>query len=129
MLKTKFKVMTAMFDIKPVDNSGNIDVSKISGLQTVLNLGRKFRINKSGGLVSSIKNQSVNKRKIEKTLIRDTKYLIPELDPRSEFERFFNKDIDTAVELASIGAEFHGEKYSKPRHKSIVDRRSYLVDR
>src|SRR3989344_413257 len=120
MTKGKFKIVATMFDIKPMDDSGNIDVSKISGLQTVLNLGRKFRINKSGGLVSSIKNQSVNKRKIEKTLIRDTKYLIPELDPRSEFERFFNKDIDTAVELASIGAEFHGEKYSKPRYKPIT---------
>ena len=109
-----------MFDIKPVDDSGNIDVSKIFNIQTILNLGRRFRVNKNGGLVSSIKNQSVNKRKIEKNLIRDTKYLIPELDLRSEFERFFNNDIDTAVELASIGAEFHGEKYSKPRYKPIV---------
>ncbi len=105
-----------MFDIKPVDDSGSVDFSKISNLQSVLNLGRKFRINK-GRMVSSIKNQSLSKRKVEKTLTDDTKYLIPNLDPRSEFESFLNRDLDTAVELASIGAEFHGEKYSKPRYK------------
>ena len=48
MSKEKHKVMTAMFDIKPVDNSGNIDVSKIYEIQTVVNLGRKFRVTKGG---------------------------------------------------------------------------------
>ena len=125
--KLKYKVVTAMFDIKPVDDSGNIDVSKISNLQSVLNLGRRFRVNKSGGLVSSIKNNPLSKRKVEKTLIHDTKYLISEIDPRSEFESFFNKDIDTAVELVSIGAKFHGEKYSKPRYRPIFSSKKSAI--
>ncbi|MEK7121268.1 MAG: DUF4012 domain-containing protein [Patescibacteria group bacterium] len=117
--RIKHNVFSAMFDIKPIDDSGNIDVSKISGLRSVVNLGRRFRINKNGGLISSIKNNASSKRKIEKTLIHDTKYLISEIDPRSEFESFFNKDFNTTVELASIGAEFHGEKNSKPRYRPI----------
>ncbi len=39
MLKGKYKVANAMFDIKPVDNSGNVDVSKIAndaGLKTIV---------------------------------------------------------------------------------------------
>src|SRR3989344_4968156 len=55
MINAKNKIISAMFDIKPVDDSGCIDVSKISNIQTVVNLGRRFRINKSGKV--SFKNQ------------------------------------------------------------------------
>src|SRR3989338_5699418 len=55
MINAKHKIISAMFDIKPVDDSGGIDVSKISNIQTVVNLGRRFRINKSGKV--SFKNQ------------------------------------------------------------------------
>lgn len=111
--------MSAMFDIKPMDDLGNVDVSKISNIQTVLNLGRKFRISK-GRILSSVKNGALNKGKAEKTLILNAKHLMADLNPKSEFEIFFNKDLDTAVELASIGAEFQGKKYSKPRYKPII---------
>src|SRR3989344_2360815 len=118
MLKGKYKIATAMFDIKPVDNSGNIDVSKIANIQAVLNLGRRFKITKEGG-VSLGKSRVLNNTKKEKTLIKNTKPSTPILDPRSEFESFLNRDIDIEAELASIGAEVHPEKYFKPRYHPI----------
>lgn len=112
MIKGKYKVTTAMFDIRPVDDSGNIDVSKIYRPRSVLNLGRKFRINKNGGLVSAIKYPTVKKKKA----IDDQKTK----SPIEEFELFLNKELDAKVELASVGAEFRGQKYFKPRYKPIV---------
>ena len=94
--------MTAMFDIRPVDNSGDIDVSKISNIQSILNLGRRFRINKGRAVVSSIKGHIPNKRKIEKKPTH-----LQDLDIKSEFESFLNNDFDASVELASLGAEIH----------------------
>ncbi|MBI2062537.1 MAG: DUF4012 domain-containing protein [Candidatus Yanofskybacteria bacterium] len=111
MTKEKHKVAATMFDIKPVDGSGSVDVSKISNLQPVLNLGRKFRMNKNGGLVSNIKYPVVKKKKA----LNDKKIK----SPIEEFEAFLNKESDTKIELASIGAEFHGGKYSKPRYYPI----------
>ncbi len=103
--------MTAMFDIKPVNDSGNIDVSKISNLQTILNLGRRFRVSKNRGLISVVKNPVFRK----KTAVNNKK----EKSPIEEFENFLNNESDPKIELASIGVEFHGEKYSKPRYHPI----------
>lgn len=111
MSSVKNRIVTAMFDIKPVDDSGNIDVLKISGLQSVLNLGRKFRISKNGGLIATVKhpifrkNKTANKKRTE--------------SPIEEFEIFLNKQLDVKTELISIGAEFHQETYSKPRYALI----------
>ena len=97
---TKYKVVTAMFDIKPLDNSGNVDVSKISGIQVVLNLGRKFRINKNGEV--SLKNKKPAK-----------------LNPQEEFEKYLNKQFNIRTELASVGIEIHKKNDSKPRYLLI----------
>ena len=40
MSKSKYKILTAMFDIKPIDDGGNVDVQKIYSVESVLNLGR-----------------------------------------------------------------------------------------
>ncbi len=112
MAKIKHKVTTAMFDVRPVDGAGNIDVEKIYRIQSVLNLGRKFRITKNGGLVSAIKHSAVKKKKTEAG--QQTR------SPIEEFEIFLNKELDTRTELASIGAEFRGNKNFKPRYKPIT---------
>lgn len=116
-----------MFDIKPVDESGSIDVNKICNLQTVLNLGRKFRINNSRTITSvknnfTVKNRKerFTKEKSKNNLIYHTEYQESAPDPKSEFENFLNKDLDVVIELASIGAEFHGKKYFKPRPKAGI---------
>src|SRR3989344_3606399 len=103
----------AMFDVRPVDDSGSIDFAKISNIQTVLNLGRKFRISKSGEV--SIKH---NKPSIEYQVlsikegnnnsdIPNTKYVIhnTEINPAEELEKYLNEDLDPEVELVSIGGK------------------------
>src|SRR3989344_3458206 len=111
MTKEKHKVLTAMFDVIPVGDSGNIDVSKITSLQSVLNLGRKFRMNKNGSLVSATKNLLSKKKR--HTDIEKNK------SPSEEFELFLNKDLDIKTELVSVGVEFRGEKYFKPRYRPV----------
>ncbi|OGM98486.1 MAG: hypothetical protein A2915_00800 [Candidatus Yanofskybacteria bacterium RIFCSPLOWO2_01_FULL_41_34] len=111
MTKEKHKVLTAMFDVIPVGDSGNIDVSKITSLQSVLNLGRKFRMNKNGSLVSATKNPLSKKKR--HTDIEKNK------SPSEEFELFLNKDLDIKTELVSVGVEFRGEKYFKPRYRPV----------
>ena len=107
MINAKHKIISAMFDIKPVDDSGNIDISKIYNIQPVLNLGRRFRINKSGKV--SFKNQKPAKnekfsaidtidgahRGIEKCGIITT--------PQEELEKYLNEDLDSAGELTLRG--------------------------
>ena len=72
MSKQVYKVATAMFDIKPINHDGNVDVSKIYNIQSVINLGRKFRIKKNGEV--SLKNQkpAKNARFGSFTEIRDS---------------------------------------------------------
>ncbi|MEX2090927.1 MAG: hypothetical protein WD989_02235, partial [Candidatus Paceibacterota bacterium] len=55
MPRSKYQVISAIFDIKPVNEVGEIDAEKLSGVELVLNLGRKLRIGKSGKMV--FKNQ------------------------------------------------------------------------
>lgn len=122
MLKGKHKIITAMFDIKPIDGSGGIDVSKISNVQTVINLGRKFRNTKDGVKLQNQKiksktNSKIQSVKSDKAVIVESK---TESAPKEEFENFLNQDLDSVIELASIGVEFHGERYLKPRYKPIV---------
>src|SRR3989344_8848673 len=61
MPRSKYQVIAAIFDIKPVNEAGEINVEKISNVEPLLNLGRKLRIGKSGqpSLTSSIKNQEL----------------------------------------------------------------------
>ncbi len=127
MSKGKYKVINAMFDIKPVDDSGNIDASKISGIQTVLNLGRKFRINKSGEVrfkreaVPPTSPSEAGRASIKNKVLRERKEsIVQDFNPRNEFESFLNQNLDTVTELASIGAQIHKEKDFKPRYKPIV---------
>lgn len=125
MLKPKFKVITAIFDIKPVRENGRVDFEKISKIQPVLNLGRKFRINKSGEVrlkkevVSSIKNKLLKERKTS---------IIDDLSPINEFEKYLNKEFDTITELASIGVEFHENKDFRPRYKNGIDYKALSIE-
>lgn len=114
MAKPKYQVLPAMFDIKPLNDSGEVDVSKISRIQTVLNLGRKFRINKKGEARFQ-KNQPPKVKPSRATLSQTepvaTSFRQNELDTQEEFERYLNKDLDVRVELASFGAEIHETNY------------------
>ncbi|MBI2068858.1 MAG: DUF4012 domain-containing protein [Candidatus Yanofskybacteria bacterium] len=113
MPRTKYQVISAIFDIKPVNENGEINFEKLSNVEAVLNLGRKLRIGKSGqpSLRNNIKNQvsSIKYKKpksvIDKSEILNTKYVIHNTDPKEELERYLNEDLNPTVELAAVGAE------------------------
>lgn len=124
MPKPKYKVITAIFDIKPVYENGAVDFEKISRIQPILNLGRRFRISKSGE--AKLNNQkpaknagiAVNTRTV--LAIGTVAPMYQEkLNPQEELETYLNKELDIRTELASIGAEIHETKHSKPRYKNI----------
>lgn len=109
--------MITMFDIKPLNDSGGVDVSKIFGIQPVLNLGRKFRINKKGEARLQ-KNQTPKTKPYN--LARAALGKRDELNTQEEFETYLNKDLDLRVELASIGAEIHEiKKIKKTKNKTL----------
>ncbi len=144
--KTNHNVFVTMFDIKPVDDSGNVDVSKIYNIQSVLNLGRKFRIGKTGFLSVKNKISSIKQKKLgsyakeSKASNSDPgaiKFFEPSTqcieynartDPAEDLERYINEDINLVAELTAVGVEFHEKKYSKPtryrpifvKHKSEI---------
>ena len=55
MPRSKYQVIAALFDIKPVNDAGEINVEKISNVEPLLNLGRKLRIGKTG--IAVLKNR------------------------------------------------------------------------
>lgn len=132
-----YMVTTAMFDIKPLDDSGNVDVSKIYNVQTVLNLGRKFRINKSGKV--SFKNQVVKTRELKKGEANSsfyyletqkpaktknpTKIVAPvyeeKLSPQDELEKYLNEDINSREELTLMGVKIANGISFRPRYQKI----------
>jgi len=125
MPRTKFKILSAMFDIKPVDEWGNVDISKFAQIQPVLNLGRKFRISRSGEV--KFKSEKKPGRKIKESpseeIVKEeliTHYISD--DPQSEFESYLNQNTDLITELASIGAKIHqisNTKYQIPKKFKI----------
>ncbi len=54
-MNNKYRVIAAIFDIKPVNENGEINLEKLSSVEPVLNLGRKLRISKTG--IAVLKNQ------------------------------------------------------------------------
>lgn len=118
-----------------------LDLDKISAVESILNLGRKLKINKSGSVLKSKKNTLAKvlfKKtepliKKEESQIISAKYLPPRTTPiraskiknidrsvnsKEDLERYLNEDMDPIIELAAMGAEIKKVK-SKPRYKNI----------
>src|SRR3989344_4161702 len=118
MPKTKYKVMSVMFDIKPTNDFGEVDVSRISKIQTVVNVGRKFRITKKGMVrIDNLGYKQKNTKdrnaltvevykEIKETGRSKTNEQVP--SPQSEFEGYLNQEIDFEAELSSMGAKVFG---------------------
>src|SRR3989344_4651908 len=135
MFKEKFKVATAIFDIRPVSENGLVDFEKISNIQPILNLGRKFRIGKNGEV--SFKNQKPAKNTklieskkeidgahhdIEKYGIILTDNPIPAnliVNPQEELEKYLNENLDSAEELILMGVKIVEGVNFKPRYQKI----------
>src|SRR3989344_3214770 len=111
MPRSKYQVITALFDIIPVNEAGEINVEKISNVEPLLNLGRKLRIGKSGQPVlskqSRVKNQELRiTNKPESQVGREengledlnSKFLINDSveNPAEDLEKYLNEDINPA---------------------------------
>ncbi|MFH1527641.1 MAG: hypothetical protein ABIG69_13485, partial [Bacteroidota bacterium] len=135
MPRIKYRVISALFDIKPIDETGVLDFEKISAVESILNLGRKFKIRKSGPALKikkrfQIKNQELRiMNKPQPRIIKEksgsenlnSKFLIPdsESNPAEDLEKYLNEDMDPAVELAAIGAKVAKKVNSRPRYKPV----------
>ncbi len=137
MPRSKYQVIAALFDIRPVNENGDIDLNKVSGVGSLLNLGRKLRIgNKTTKLQiprprngqAKFKSQ-INSPPAERAgkiqipsepeyEIQNTAY--GEADPAEDLERYLNEEMNPTVELAAIGAEVTEKKEAKPRYKPIL---------
>lgn len=155
MPKSKYKIITAMFDIKPMDDLGNIDVAKIYGIQTVLNLGNQKPAKNAGNGGSRLRrnktildsNSSIantdDKSSVDSSFIPGPEGIrTPEIhlsrmvssqtgprvessyqekiNPQQELERYLNEDVNTQVELVSMGAQIHENQVLRPRYRKSI---------
>ncbi|MBX4190073.1 hypothetical protein KW791_02140, partial [Candidatus Parcubacteria bacterium] len=93
----------ALFDIKPVDESGNVDVQKIGQVDQIINLSG-YRPQK---LSSEVPIAILNKK--------PTPYFpaLPNLaqdEMQRNVEYHLNQDLDVEAELAQIGASLPGTR-------------------
>ncbi len=125
----------AMFDVKPVDESGALDVQKIDAVQPIINLA-SFRPKKRAVAQKQearIKNQE---EKIT-SLVTPSEEMLPPViglpsrqDIKEQFEELMNHDLDLGIELAQINIinppKFSGEKLrrARPRYQIIQSRSS-----
>lgn len=105
MPKTKYKVISALFDIKPVRETGEINIEKISSVEPVLNLGRKLRIGKTGN--PTLRGKKQYKHKVPHYHDPDLETDKVESDDAGDFEKYLNEEINSRAELAAIGVEVH----------------------
>jgi len=94
----KPNILKALFDIKPVDDSGLVDVRKIAKVAPVVNLA------------------SVKTKPSELSSRADEKFF----SPREEFEAVLSQTLDVAKEIKSIGGEtVMKKKAGRPRYRPI----------
>jgi hypothetical protein len=110
----------AMFDVKPVDESGSLDVAKINAVQPTVNL-TSFRHKKE------IKNRPVSSpiQKSTSTISPPAQILPPSIglpsqqDIKEQFQQLMNNEIDMGLELAKAGVQPLGQSPGKPRYRII----------
>lgn len=117
----------AIFDVKPVDESGSVDVQKISAVQHVVNLTAfrpKKEIKKKAQLVSnpSKVQQSTPIRKpafVPEPTLPPVIALPSQKEIKDQFEELLNHDLDLGAELAKIGSRPAASANAKPRYRVI----------
>lgn len=111
----------AMFDVKPVDESGALDVEKINSIKPVVDLA-SFRPKKSFGrkpIAVHTEQESLPTAGLEDIPLPDVIELPSKQNIKEEFEQLLNRDIDLGIELAKIGTTSKSEFPAKPRYRVI----------
>lgn len=108
----EIKVLRAMFDVKPVDESGRVNFKKISNLPDVVKL-------KSG-------DKSVKKINPDFHSPVPANLAVSRINPDrenvlDEFKKVILQKFDPIIELANIGAELHDFKGGRPKKQGYMD--------
>lgn len=113
-----------MFDVKPVDDSGAVDVQKIDAIQPVVNL-TSFRPKKSRRqnvgtsipgteALDQIKNSAPRRHNLPPVI-----GLPSHQDIKEQFDELMSHDLDLNIELAKVGAQALKMNQGKPRYRII----------
>ncbi|MEK9158238.1 MAG: hypothetical protein AAB638_03615, partial [Patescibacteria group bacterium] len=109
----------AMFDVKPVDDSGALDFQKIDAVKPIVNL-TSFRPKKVFGRKTSQPAQrSASVPAPSEMALPEVIKLPSQQDIKEEFEELLNHDLDLGIELAKIGTQPKLESSGKPRYRVI----------
>ncbi|MBP9822477.1 MAG: DUF4012 domain-containing protein [Candidatus Pacebacteria bacterium] len=115
----------AIFDVKPVDDSGSLDFDKINSVQPTVNLS-SFRPKK---LIRNQKPASVSAQKSYSAVLPQAQELPPVIglpskqDIKDQFDELMSHDLDLGVELAKVSMGGKGIetsraiRLSRPRFK------------
>ncbi len=116
----------ALFDVKPVDDSGSIDVERVMAVGAVLNLNKKPK-------KSELKTKLSPKLKGKVSEV--SSYIQKPLNTHEEFESLLNESSDLQIELTNFGITTHKSNgRSRPRPilnnkpeilKSKIDSQNY----
>lgn len=145
----------AMFDVKPVNESGSLDVQKIDAVQPVVNL-TSFRPKKQklvresqsrrqniGAPTPTLQPRRTEALKEEKftSLVTPPGEILPPViglpshqDIKEQFDELMNHDLDLNIELTQAGiirlSEPSGENFkrAKPRYRVIQNRPISIVE-
>lgn len=111
----------AMFDVKPVDDSGSIDVQKISAVQPVVNLTSfrpKKQIKNRRNISSPIQESSSVSAPMSESL-PPVIGLPSHQDIKEQFDELMSHDLDLGIELAKVGAQASISNQGRPRYRII----------
>jgi len=120
-----------MFDVKPVDDSGLVDVQKIDAVQSVVNL-TSFRPKKSRH--QNVSTSTLETRQPETSVPIKKHSPISQILPpaiglpshqeiKEQFEELMSHDLDLGIELTKVGLSLETKaNQSKPRYRIIKNR-------
>ncbi len=122
----------AMFDVKPVDDSGFLDVGKIESVQPTINLA-SFRPKKT------FKGNASNTPVAQKSSspVPQVSQILPPViglpshqDIKEQFEELMNHDLDLGIELAKVSIIGRANiKQAKPRYRVIQNNSQTNISR
>lgn len=117
-----------MFDIKPVDESGALDVVAIAALTPQINLRRpakKSRPNRPVLVPLAFSQEATAELAIERSAIRA---VVPHKDEvLRELEAVLNRETNPHEELSRFGALIAHQRTAKPRYRPIIAKKPKQV--
>ena len=120
----------ALFDIKPVDEAGSVDVEKISAIKQTVDLAvfrpKKKIAKKEPATTAKQEAGSMNQGKRFTDIPETSKQVLPPViglpsqqSIKEEFDDLMNHNLDLGIELAKIGSQEIHNIEAKPRYRIV----------